>query len=74
MPIMPVGQRLLPEGCRSSGSWAAKPKGLPAFLGAQPCISGEQWEWDGVSFELWQWSEAINGNRKVLRSAGPSQW
>ncbi|WP_241089539.1 DNA internalization-related competence protein ComEC/Rec2 [Pseudomonas viridiflava] len=39
-------------------------EGLPAFLGAQPCISGEQWEWDGVSFELWQWSEAINGNPK----------
>lgn len=39
-------------------------EGLPAFLGAQPCISGEQWEWDGVSFELWLWSEAINGNPK----------
>lgn len=39
-------------------------EGLPAFLGAQPCISGEQWEWDGVSFELWQWPEAINGNPK----------
>ncbi|WP_233896839.1 DNA internalization-related competence protein ComEC/Rec2 [Pseudomonas sivasensis] len=39
-------------------------EGLPAFLGAQPCISGEKWEWDGVSFELWQWSEAINGNPK----------
>ncbi|KTC50555.1 competence protein ComEC, partial [Pseudomonas fluorescens ABAC62] len=42
---------------------------LPAFLGTQPCVSGEHWEWDGVSFELWQWSEAIDGNPKscVLR-------
>lgn len=28
-------------------------RGLPAFLGTEPCVSGEQWEWDGVSFELW---------------------
>ena len=43
--------------------------GLPAFLDTQPCISGEQWEWDGVSFELWQWSGATSPNPKscVLR-------
>jgi competence protein ComEC len=39
-------------------------EGLPAFLGTQPCVSGEQWQWDGVSFELWQWSGADNGNAK----------
>lgn len=38
--------------------------GLPAFLGTQPCVSGEQWTWDGVSFELWQWPDAISGNAK----------
>ncbi|MFC6297349.1 DNA internalization-related competence protein ComEC/Rec2 [Pseudomonas spelaei] len=38
--------------------------GLPAFLSVQPCISGEQWEWDGVTFELWQWPDATNGNQK----------
>jgi len=38
--------------------------GLPAFLGVQACISGEQWEWDGVKFELWQWPDATNGNQK----------
>ncbi|MBT2373956.1 DNA internalization-related competence protein ComEC/Rec2 [Pseudomonas fluorescens] len=37
---------------------------LPAFLGVQPCISGEQWEWDGVKFELWQWPDAASGNQK----------
>lgn len=43
--------------------------GLPAFLGTQPCVSGEQWEWDGVRFELWQWPDARSGNQKscVLR-------
>ena len=39
-------------------------EGLPAFLGTQPCVSGEQWQWDGVSFELWQWPGADNGNAK----------
>ncbi|CRN00090.1 ComEC family competence protein [Pseudomonas sp. 34 E 7] len=39
-------------------------EGLPAFLGTEPCISGERWEWDGVSFALWQWSGAISGNPK----------
>lgn len=39
-------------------------EGLPAFLGTQPCASGEKWQWDGVSFELWQWPGADNGNAK----------
>ncbi len=44
-------------------------EGLPAVLGTQPCVSGEQWEWDGVTFELWQWPGATDGNPKscVLR-------
>lgn len=39
-------------------------EGLPAFLGTQPCVSGERWAWDGVVFELWQWPGAIEGNAK----------
>lgn len=39
-------------------------EGLPAFLKTGPCISGERWEWDGVSFVLWQWVDAISGNSK----------
>ncbi|MEZ0616147.1 DNA internalization-related competence protein ComEC/Rec2 [Pseudomonas sp. Env-44] len=37
-------------------------EGLPAFLATQPCTSGERWEWDGVSFELWQWAGGLEGN------------
>lgn len=37
---------------------------LPTVLGTQPCVSGEQWRWDGVSFELWQWADAVAGNPK----------
>ncbi len=49
-------------------------EGLPAFLGTQPCTRGERWVWDGVSFELWQWPDAIDGNPKscVLQVRG--QW
>ncbi|WP_240160207.1 DNA internalization-related competence protein ComEC/Rec2 [Pseudomonas proteolytica] len=39
-------------------------QGLPAFLQTQACVSGEQWEWDGVAFQLWQWADASNGNAK----------
>ncbi len=38
--------------------------GLPALLDTQPCSSGEQWTWDGVIFELWQWPDATAGNPK----------
>ncbi|WP_455825376.1 DNA internalization-related competence protein ComEC/Rec2 [Pseudomonas graminis] len=43
--------------------------GLPDVLDAQACISGKQWTWDGVVFELWQWPGATTGNPKscVLR-------
>ena len=42
---------------------SGEPAALPAVLQAQPCISGERWEWDGVSFSLWQWSQAGDSNQ-----------
>jgi len=30
---------------------------------AQPCTSGESWEWDGVRFSLWQWQDAGDSNQ-----------
>ncbi|WP_256657539.1 DNA internalization-related competence protein ComEC/Rec2 [Pseudomonas sp. R5-89-07] len=39
-------------------------EGLPDFLKTEPCVSGERWEWDGVSFVLWQWPDAVSGNSK----------
>ena len=38
--------------------------GLPESLKAQPCTSGDSWEWDGVRFSLWQWPGATDGNQK----------
>ncbi|WP_248804600.1 DNA internalization-related competence protein ComEC/Rec2 [Pseudomonas sp. MWU13-2100] len=38
-------------------------EGLPAALQAQPCINGRHWQWDGVRFALWRWSEARDSNQ-----------
>ena len=38
--------------------------GLPEQLRAQPCVSGETWEWDGVRFSLWRWPGASDSNQK----------
>ncbi|VVO68278.1 DNA internalization-related competence protein ComEC/Rec2 [Pseudomonas fluorescens] len=40
------------------------PPGLPAELNAQACESGQQWQWDGVSFQLWQWADAHDSNQR----------
>ena len=37
---------------------------LAEQLQAQPCNSGERWEWDGVTFALWQWDGATDGNQR----------
>jgi competence protein ComEC len=31
-------------------------------LGLQPCVTGEQWVWDGVRFSLWHWAEGQSSN------------
>ncbi|RVD78287.1 DNA internalization-related competence protein ComEC/Rec2 [Pseudomonas koreensis] len=40
------------------------PPGLPAALNAGTCDSGRQWQWDGVRFQLWQWSGAHDSNQR----------
>ncbi|MDD2056044.1 DNA internalization-related competence protein ComEC/Rec2 [Pseudomonas sp. GD03860] len=36
---------------------------LPAALQAQPCDSGQRWQWDGVSFSVWRWAGARDSNQ-----------
>ncbi|MPT00002.1 MAG: DNA internalization-related competence protein ComEC/Rec2 [Pseudomonas sp.] len=55
-----------------AGGAQAVARGLPigrllageaqALSGAQPCVSDERWEWDGVRFSLWRWPEAQGSN------------
>lgn len=40
------------------------PLGLPAELSAEACESGEQWQWDGVRFQLWMWADARDSNQR----------
>ena len=40
------------------------PPGLPAELSAEACKSGEQWQWDGVRFQLWMWADARDSNQR----------
>lgn len=41
---------------------AGEVSGLPDVLDARSCSSGERWQWDGVSFSLWQWPSARSSN------------
>lgn len=40
-----------------------EPDAMADALQAEPCISGQQWEWDGVRFSLWQWAQATDSNQ-----------
>ncbi|UVJ42714.1 DNA internalization-related competence protein ComEC/Rec2 [Pseudomonas sp. LS1212] len=55
----PAVMRGMPVARVLSGEAAA----LPAVLQAEPCVSGERWEWDTVSFSLWQWAQAGDSNQ-----------
>jgi len=36
---------------------------LAPALQAQPCVSGERWQWDGVNFSVWQWQGGRDSNQ-----------
>lgn len=52
------------RGLRVKRVLSGEAQRLPEHLSAQPCVSGESWEWDGVRFSLWQWSHATDGNQQ----------
>jgi competence protein ComEC len=58
------GARSVMRGLPVARVLSGDPDALPAELQAQSCESGKKWEWDGVSFELWQWSSATDSNQK----------
>lgn len=43
---------------------AGEAQAMPATLQAQPCASGERWQWDGVLFTLWHWADAPDSNQR----------
>ncbi|AYC33421.1 DNA internalization-related competence protein ComEC/Rec2 [Pseudomonas cavernae] len=54
----PAVQRGLPIDQVLSGEAAA----LPPVLGAEPCVDGASWSWDGVRFTTWRSAVAQEGN------------
>lgn len=52
-------RRAMPVGAVLGG----EPERLPAVLGAELCRSGQRWTWNQVSFSVWRWPQAANGNQ-----------
>lgn len=58
------GARAINEGLPVTRVISGDPLALPVELHAEGCESGRQWTWDGVTFQLWQWSSASESNQK----------
>lgn len=58
------GARAVANGLPVARVISGDPEALPVELRAQACESAEQWQWDGVSFQLWQWTSAADSNQK----------
>ena len=58
------GALAVSRGLKVTRVISGDPPGLPAILRAEACESGRQWQWDGVRFQLWQWSAAHDSNQR----------
>ncbi|QXZ15994.1 DNA internalization-related competence protein ComEC/Rec2 [Pseudomonas sp. AO-1] len=58
------GALAVSRGLKVTRVISGDPPGLPAILRADACESGRQWQWDGVRFQLWQWSAAHDSNQR----------
>ncbi|WP_207286277.1 DNA internalization-related competence protein ComEC/Rec2 [Pseudomonas sp. FW300-N2A2] len=58
------GARAVANGLPIKLVLSGDPLALPAELHADACESGQQWTWDGVRFQLWQWPSAMDRNQK----------
>lgn len=58
------GALAVSRGLKVTRVISGDPLGLPAILRAEACESGRQWQWDGVSFQLWQWAAAHDSNQR----------
>jgi competence protein ComEC len=58
------GALAIVRGMQVARVLSGDPPGLPAELSAEACASGEQWQWDGVRFQLWMWADARDSNQR----------
>ncbi|MHC8358098.1 DNA internalization-related competence protein ComEC/Rec2 [Pseudomonas sp. LB3P81] len=58
------GARAVTHGLPVTRVLSGDPEALPVELHAEACESGQQWTWDGVRFQIWQWPLASDSNQK----------
>ncbi|MHC8365865.1 DNA internalization-related competence protein ComEC/Rec2 [Pseudomonas sp. ZT5P21] len=58
------GARAIANGLPVTRVLSGDPVALPVELHAEACESGQQWTWDDVRFQLWQWPSASDSNQK----------
>ncbi|MFB4393059.1 MULTISPECIES: DNA internalization-related competence protein ComEC/Rec2 [unclassified Pseudomonas] len=56
------GAAAIQRGMPVAWGLAGEASDLAQALDARACPSGEGWQWDGVSFSLWQWPAAQTSN------------
>lgn len=57
------GAAAIKAGMPVSRVVSGEPQRLADALGAEACASGQSWQWNEVTFRLWQWQRAGSGNQ-----------
>lgn len=58
------GAAAIKAGMPVSRVISGEPHRLARTLGAEDCESGQHWQWNDVTFRLWQWDQAVSGNQR----------
>ena len=58
------GAAAIKAGMPLSRVISGEPQRLARTLGAEDCESGQHWQWNDVTFRLWQWDKAVSGNQR----------
>ncbi|MDG9760000.1 DNA internalization-related competence protein ComEC/Rec2 [Pseudomonas sediminis] len=58
------GAAAIKAGMPVSRVISGEPHRLARTLGAEDCESGQRWQWNDVTFRLWQWDQAVSGNQR----------
>ncbi|PIA66215.1 DNA internalization-related competence protein ComEC/Rec2 [Pseudomonas sediminis] len=58
------GAAAIKAGMPVSRVISGEPQRLARTLGAEDCESGQRWQWNDVTFRLWQWDKAVSGNQR----------
>ena len=58
------GAAAIKTGMPVSRVISGEPHRLARTLGAEDCESGQRWQWNDVTFRLWQWDKAVSGNQR----------